>query len=627
MVLGLVLFCFFGCGEKTPNEKLIAELAEDESLNIMNYATCGIDSDIDMGISSVIIEKAQINDKQTTAFCRFNLENDDYAAIVYYKLNLVYYDKGGWSIEDWTCYDNYEISPKNGVAINIATSDVKESFPHKNICDLKVSNEELDLSTGVHKLFFDYSASSEVCDYIGDLSLKYSFNKDTAEWTLEDSLIDNGVPTAWHADGEYEVAINTYYIRFGIKNIDTYYNTAEIGIKGSVWESVALSGELDYFETGVFQTQTSDYDNEFSLNFGERVNASFKHNYVFKIRASVDGMYCVVNDRWIPAERLVSFPPIQSKHPTAEENNDDSVGELVDSSLGYSSIDENTLATMQANVSNWGVACKAKEKVFYSDVCTGIYIHNQNEETLFTEGVYTDLYYLNNKIYCVEDVAGKMTLVSFDYDTKEKQTIYTPKSEYAVIIVYNMTSEKLYFSVDEQLFYLDSKGDVIDTGIFNVVNVTDSGIYSKTTPKFGLKLTTFENVVIKKFTCVDDYNVIVFFEKDGFVYVELTDEDYTSREYARISLEDGYIEMLGKLLDDAYRGINVKDEMVFFSSSDETTLSIYRTSLSLGDIEKIYSTEIEGGIGLGLIIIIDNELFAVSPYSTSGVKILDINSF
>lgn len=206
-------------------------------------------------------------------------------------------------------------------------------------------------------------------------------------------------------------------------------------------------------------------------------------------------------------------------------------------------------------------------------------------------------------------------------------TLLTALNESAVIIVYNTSSENLYFSVDEQLFYIDSAGNVLDTGIFNVVKVTDLGIYTKATPKSGLKLATFENVVIKKFDCVDNYDVNIIFEKEGFVYVELTDEDYTFREYGRINIEDGTIERFGSLLDNAdYRGINIFNEKIYFTAFDDTTLTLYKSSLSFGNIEKVFSTEVEGGISLGLISIVDNKLFAVSPFSKSGVKILEINS-
>ena len=665
-LLAIVVCCVFlvGCNDiskQVANEKkLLEDVSNIDSLKNCFKSDFVYESEYICKDLEIIKRQTNAESKQDTVYCNVEMENDYFNALLEVVLTYGYYDVGGWIFDecDWEIINvkplrapEYELvisaivgegETEDGLNVYIPAHNETYYISSSDYTIISIENQ------GDHVQLREVETPSRIA-YTVRFNIPVKFKYFTASTDLSESMFFdmNGwkLPnkTLWLTEID-QVLIDTSEMRGEYE-----YQRKKPGGRGATllvfdvdFYNFTIECEYDYihykwadFWSGYDgQYQEKIYDgttkiiniNPFQLSIkiadlGHQVSDSAKLNFEpneLRWKDNFNGKH--YNDGIRDFDYLLKI-----KSSTVEQDDSDySVSELVDESVD---VDEYSSATIQANVSNWGLACKAKDKVFYSDVCTGIYIHNQNGETLFTEGVYTDLYYSNNKIYCVEDVEGKLTLVSFDYDTKEKQVIYTPKSESAVIIVYNTTSENLYFSVDEQLFYMDPTGNIIDTGIFNVVNVTDSGIYSKTTPKFGLKLTTFENVVIKKFTCVDDYNVIVFFEKDGFVYVELTDEDYTSREYARIALGDGTIEKFGGLLDNTYRGINVKNETIYFTSFDETTLNIYRASLSFGNIEKIYSTEIEGGIWLGLVSIIGDEIFAVSPYSASGVKILDINSF
>lgn len=288
------------------------------------------------------------------------------------------------------------------------------------------------------------------------------------------------------------------------------------------------------------------------------------------------------------------------------------------------------ISTIQANEWNWGFATEVNDIIVYSDICTGIYVHNEYGDDLFANGVYTDLFYNNDYIYCVEnistDVGEQRSLVKFDYTTRDKTLLYSPQDVEAIITIYNIFNDKLYFIVDEKLYYLDSTDTVVDTGINNVIKVTNSGIYTKTSPALTLQLNTFDNVLVRKFDIVDFYDVNIIFEKDGFAYIELLNEDWTIREYARINIENGEIENFGGLSETAaYTGINIKNNNIYYSLCDYETFTIYKADLDFGNKKVLHTSNFEGGNPVVLLSIIDEKICAVSPYSQMGAKIINID--
>lgn len=288
------------------------------------------------------------------------------------------------------------------------------------------------------------------------------------------------------------------------------------------------------------------------------------------------------------------------------------------------------ISTIQANEWNWGFATEVNDVIVYSDICTGMYVHGEYGDDLFADGVYTDLFYHNNYIYCVEniwtDVGEQRSLVKFNYSTREKTLIYSSQDAEAIITLYNVFNDKLYFIVDERLYYLDSTDSVTDTGIDNVIKVTNSGIFTKSSPDLSLQLNTFDNTLVGNFDIAGFSDINMIFEKDGFAYIELLNEDWTIREYARVNLENGEFESLGKLSETAaYCGINIKNNNIYYSLCDYETFTIYKADLDFGNKKVLYTSDFEGGNPLILLSIIDDTICAVSPYSQMGAKFLNID--
>lgn len=103
----ILLLMAFGCQDKAVNEKQIIEnLPKDfVTMTIENPFTDEI-SDMQLTIDSLEIEKRQTNEKDDTIYCIVKLSNEYFEFTKYIRCYYVYYDKGGWILENWDYYQD-----------------------------------------------------------------------------------------------------------------------------------------------------------------------------------------------------------------------------------------------------------------------------------------------------------------------------------------------------------------------------------------------------------------------------------------------------------------------------------------------------------------------------------------
>lgn len=232
------------CGTKGPSEKVINELIQSNDLNVLSNAYTDYYGDpIVFNIENVDIELQQDNDKQSTVKCKISLDNADYSATVYYTLDLVYYDKGGWVLNNVYEYNDYDLYPKHEY-------DESEGYardPNKPL-DLMINYlkginmpfdmidasapDDFDLSSETEICYhLEYTGESQTCAYIGSADAYYSFNKRSGQWELSDFDTSPGyIITDWYLDKSIKCADSSYgvvYIRISDVDLQNYTATVE----------------------------------------------------------------------------------------------------------------------------------------------------------------------------------------------------------------------------------------------------------------------------------------------------------------------------------------------------------------------------------------------------------------
>ena len=187
---------------------------------------------------------------------------------------------------------------------------------------------------------------------------------------------------------------------------------------------------------------------------------------------------------------------------------------------------------IQANMTSWGYAIYDGEDAYFSDGNNGIYkLKEVNQKELLIEGKYSDMGLLNDIIYCVEyrqstgDANGSNVIVGINITSGKKNTIFEPPSTDTQLISVNVINNKYFFVVDNDVLYsVDSKGKVENTGIRYVKKVTESGIYTTDTSKYGLKLLSFDGRTIDTYSELSKCEVGVSFELGDSIYLYYNDE-------------------------------------------------------------------------------------------------------
>lgn len=279
---------------------------------------------------------------------------------------------------------------------------------------------------------------------------------------------------------------------------------------------------------------------------------------------------------------------------------------------------ENT--QIQANLSNWGMACEVGDDIYFSDAAEGIY--RNNFEELVVSGEYTDLCYLDGKLFCVEYLyendKSVYNLVMIDINSNKKTVAYSIRSDEEYLLISNVIDDKVYFVLsDDELFVCDSTGKVESKNIFNTLKVTESGVYTTEAGSSGIKLVNFEYETIKTYDKLSGREVIVFFEYDGYLYASMRDDYGETWTPIRIDIDTGnYIVIREGNAE--YSRMNIHKDKLYITSFDEDTrtYSVYVYDLKGNYITVFSSMTYENDYSLlYLISIVDDTLVQSYPYS------------
>lgn len=270
------------CGTKGPSGKVINELIQSNNLNVLSNAYTDYYGDpIVFNIENVDIELQQDNDKQSTVKCKISLDNADYSATVYYTLDLVYYDKGGWVLNNVYEYNDYDLYPKHEY-------DESEGYPRdpNKPMDLMVNYlegihmpydmidasapDDFDLSSETEICYhLEYTGESQTCAYIGSADAYYSFNKRSGQWELSDFDTSPGYDiTDWYLDKSIKCAdwVNgVVYMR--ISDVDMlnhtatveYYHTSEYHDNHGVIQSTQVTFTRSQDKTSLYFSPIAVY--------------------------------------------------------------------------------------------------------------------------------------------------------------------------------------------------------------------------------------------------------------------------------------------------------------------------------------------------------------------------------
>jgi len=296
---------------------------------------------------------------------------------------------------------------------------------------------------------------------------------------------------------------------------------------------------------------------------------------------------------------------------------------------------------IQANMTSWGYGVFDGEKVYFSDGNNGIYKLNETEQkVLFIEGNYSDMGLLGDTIYCVEyrqtndETNGGSCIVAINTTNGNKSIIYEPPTTETQLISVNVIDDKYYFIVDNDTLYsVNPKGNVENTGIRYAKKVTESGIYTTDTSKYGLKLLSFDGKTIKSFSELSKYEVDVNFELGDNVYLHYKDED--SNKVYCMNKNTGELSVFPNdeslFENNILSYINYYKGSFYLSTSKMTDdgaveYNVYSVDSDGKNIKHIYSQKDNTGLPFCTINIVDKYLIISFPITAIEPEIINLES-
>lgn len=293
---------------------------------------------------------------------------------------------------------------------------------------------------------------------------------------------------------------------------------------------------------------------------------------------------------------------------------------------------------IQVNLANWGIACTDGNSIYYTDYSTGIYrmkTLNLGESDLIVSGKYSDLAFLKGKIVGIiyDDFGAPQEILMIDPETGDSKSVYTRDEMSSTLISQNVIDDKYYFTVDlDTLLYIDADGKLGKTDFHNTVKVTDSGVYVSDDSGVGLTLMSFDNEEIARYEAVNDLQTGVFFERDGYVYIQCYDG--TNNILYRINQKTKELENF-PAVQGFYEGntvsyINFWEDYFFVTTTgygeDSSAYSrIYRISEDGTEVTGLASQTYEEDLPLATLTIIGRYLFVNYPL-IGEIGAVDINN-
>lgn len=166
-----VMFLTAGCGKGgVPKEKDIIQDLQEAELNEIIRGS----KHIEMKIDSLKIDRARVDDKEMMAYCIIDMHNEDVKATLYYELYYVYYDKGGWHLEDCVEWEKGEYTPLRGVDVQEAIEELKNDYHY---AEMELVTEETNLEDCEAQLIFEVYKDWDNCTATEQITVEYQFER------------------------------------------------------------------------------------------------------------------------------------------------------------------------------------------------------------------------------------------------------------------------------------------------------------------------------------------------------------------------------------------------------------------------------------------------------------------
>ena len=168
-----MMFLTVGCGKgRVPKEKdIIQDLQEAEYNEIIRGS-----KHIEMNIDSLKIDRQSVDDKEMTAYCIIDMHNEDVKATLYYELYYIYYDKGGWHLEDCMEWEKAEYTPLSGVNVQEAVDELLTEYDYR-YSEAELVREETNLDACEAQLTFETRKYWDNCTVTEQITVEYSFER------------------------------------------------------------------------------------------------------------------------------------------------------------------------------------------------------------------------------------------------------------------------------------------------------------------------------------------------------------------------------------------------------------------------------------------------------------------
>lgn len=171
-ILGM-MFLMAGCGKGgVPKEKDIIRDLQEANLDRVTRG----ERYIDLNIDSLKIDRQRVDDKEMVAYCIIDMHNNDVKATMYYELFYIYYDKGGWILEDCVEWEKAEYTPLSGVNVQEAVDELLADNYYR-YSEVEFVAEETNLEACEAKLTFDTIMFWDNCTVTGQITAEYKFER------------------------------------------------------------------------------------------------------------------------------------------------------------------------------------------------------------------------------------------------------------------------------------------------------------------------------------------------------------------------------------------------------------------------------------------------------------------
>lgn len=250
----VVFLCLTACGVPSPpNEKEIAkDLPDDVVTAVINDPFNAINSNTyTLNIKKVSIDKRQTNEKEDIAYCVVELENEYYCFTKYVKLYYNYYDKGGWSLEG---YSEYQDSAWKLISCPF---DVEEASSALNdYTDIQYVEKNEDFDAGTIRFIFAVEDEYENVAAKGNVAVALEFDGDSWECNIDASNVDLewDIEDHWYSSIYSGIYLDILELNDTSAIVEVVYeNTAENALAGEKGPLIDVSDER-YWHTKVETT-------------------------------------------------------------------------------------------------------------------------------------------------------------------------------------------------------------------------------------------------------------------------------------------------------------------------------------------------------------------------------------